>query len=266
VSQGRSHDAPVGVAGVGEDRRYDAPMTEPTSTNPSSAISPEAPLPAREGYNRWAEVYDADGNPLIALERPELDRLVGDVRGQRIVDIGCGTGRHTARLALAGAHVLGLDQSPGMLARARQKVVAGGVTERVVLIEHDVRRGLPLADGSVDLALCCLVLDHIADLVGFFREMRRVVKPGGPLVLSSMHPAMMLRGVQARFIDPATGERVLVESSPNRMCDYIMAIVAAGLQIEHISEHAVDADLAARLPRAEPYLNWPILLMLKLRR
>ena len=46
----------------------------------------------------------------------------------------------------------------------------------------------------------------------------------------------------------------------------VSAIVAAGLHIEHISEHAVDAELAQRMPRAEPYLNWPMLLMLKLRK
>lgn len=225
-----------------------------------------APIPAREGYDRWAEIYDVDGNPLIALETPQVERLLGAVRGLRVVDIGCGTGRHTVPMAVAGAHVIGLDQSPGMLKRAWAKASAAGVSDRLILAEHDVRLGLPIRDATLDLAACFLVLDHIADLTGFFREMRRVVKPGAALVLSSMHPAMMLRGVQARFRDPASGERVLVESSPNQLSDYIRAIVAAGLDIEHISEHAMDAELAAGIPRAEQYIGWPMLLMLKLRR
>ena len=48
-------------------------------------------LSAREGYDRWAEVYDTDGNPLIALEERHLDRLLGAVEGLAVVDVGCGT-------------------------------------------------------------------------------------------------------------------------------------------------------------------------------
>ena len=44
-------------------------------------------LPTREGYDRWAAVYDDDGNPLIALEEPQVDRLLGDVSGLAIADI-----------------------------------------------------------------------------------------------------------------------------------------------------------------------------------
>src|SRR5207249_12248855 len=55
-----------------------------------------------------------------------------------------------------------------------------------------------------DRVLCCLVLDHISDLAGVFSEMRRVCRPDGSVVVSIMHPAMMLKGVQARFTDPRT--------------------------------------------------------------
>jgi len=79
-----------------------------------------------------------------------------------------------------------------------------------------------------------------------------------------MHPAMMLKGVQARFTDPATGRKIGPASHPNQISDYVMANVRAGLEIEHISEHAVDAALVARSPRSEKYLGWPLLLMMKL--
>lgn len=59
----------------------------------------------RDGYDRWAEVYDGDGNPLLALEEPEVVQMLGDVRGLRIADIACGTGRHAVRLANAGGQV-----------------------------------------------------------------------------------------------------------------------------------------------------------------
>src|SRR5947207_3112602 len=59
----------------------------------------------RTGYDRWALVYDHDGNPLVALEAPFVRAAVGDVRGQAVLDLGCGTGRHTFWLAQSGAAV-----------------------------------------------------------------------------------------------------------------------------------------------------------------
>lgn len=80
-----------------------------------------------------------------------------------------------------------------------------------------------------------------------------------------MHPAMMLRGIQARFTDPATGRETRPASWPHQVSDYIMAAVRAGLSIDEISEHAVDEELARRSPRAIKYLHWPILLMMRLK-
>jgi malonyl-CoA O-methyltransferase len=75
---------------------------------------------------------------------------------------------------------------------------------------------------------------------------------------------MMLRGTQARFHDPDTGKEVRPASVANQISDYVAATVAAGLRIEDISEHAVDADLAERFPRAEKYMDWPMLFLLGL--
>jgi malonyl-CoA O-methyltransferase len=74
----------------------------------------------RGGYDRWAVVYDHDGNPLQGLEEPAVRAAVGDVRGLNILDLGCGTGRHSLWLAAAGATVTAVDFSEGMLAEARR--------------------------------------------------------------------------------------------------------------------------------------------------
>ncbi len=217
-------------------------------------------VPTREGYDRWAEVYDGEGNPLIALEEPLVARLIGDARGLDSADIGCGTGRHALRLAAAGARVTAIDFSEGMLARARAKPGADLVTWR----SADVGAPLPLADASFDLVLCALVLDHIADPGTLFKELRRIARPGRPIVVSSMHPAMMLRGVQARFTDPATGREVRPASSPNQLSDYVNGALHAGLAIDHFSEHACDEALAARVPRAAKHIGWPMLVVMRL--
>ncbi|MBI4581692.1 MAG: methyltransferase domain-containing protein, partial [Planctomycetes bacterium] len=135
----------------------------------------------------------------------------------------------------------------------------------VRFIRHDLSQPLPLPTAAFDRVLCCLVLDHIKDVQSLFAEMKRILRPAGHAVISVMHPAMMLRGVQARFIDPHTGLETRPESCPNLVSDYVMGAIRAGLRIRHLSEHTVDASLAARSPRAAKYLDWPILLVMCVR-
>jgi malonyl-CoA O-methyltransferase len=217
-------------------------------------------VPTRAGYDRWAELYDGEDNPLVLLEERYIGSLVGDVAGLALADIGCGTGRHALRWAAAGARVTALDFSEAMLQRARAKPGA----EAVTFIRHDLAKPFPLESAAFDRVCCCLVLDHIGRLERFFGELRRLCRPGGCVIISVMHPAMSLRGVQARFIDPGSGRRISPASHPHQMSDYLMAAVRAGLSLEHISEQAADAALAARSPRARKYLGWPMLLMMKL--
>lgn len=233
--------------------RDGGPHNNPVNTPPPPII------PAREGYDRWAATYDDDGNPLVATEQSIFDDLVGDVAGARLIDVGCGTGRHALALASRGARVTAVDFSRGMLDRARAKPGA----DRITWIEHDITSRLPFDDGSFDTVLTALVLDHIHDLDAFFAELARLAAPRGRIVATVMHPAMGLKGVQARFNDPATGEKIHVESARNSVTDYINAALRAGLAIDHLSEHTVTEALAARLPRARPYLDWPILLAMR---
>lgn len=232
-------------------------MAEEFTNSPAEPIDL---LPTREGYDRWAEIYDGEGNPLVALEEPWVDRLLGDVRGLAVADIGCGTGRHALRLAAAGATVRALDFSEAMLERARAKPGASNVVFQV----HDLARPLPFADEAFDRVVCGLVIDHITDLHGLFREMSRVCRPAGFVIVSVMHPAMMLRGVQARFKDPASGREIRPASCPHQLSDYILAAARAGFVFDHLSEHAVDEELANRLERARRYLGWPMLFLMRL--
>jgi hypothetical protein len=75
---------------------------------------------------------------------------------------------------------------------------------------------------------------------------------------------MMLRGVQARFHDPQTGHEVRPASQTHQLTDYINAALQTRCMINHLSEHAVDHDLAQRFERARKYLGWPMLFMMRL--
>ena len=225
-------------------------------------VSEPLEVPTREGYDLWSQIYDDEDNPLIALETPWISRLLGDVRGLTVADVGCGTGRHAITMAAAGARVVGIDFSPGMLAKLRAKPGADAVR----LVQHDLATGLPLASGSMDRVTCCLVLEHVADLASGFAEMSRICRAGGFVLVSDLHPAMRLAGTRAQFTDPATGRKTRPAGARHELSDYVIAATRAGLHIDHMSEHVVDEELAARSPRAQKYLGWPLLLLMRLRR
>ena len=215
----------------------------------------------RDRYDRWALVYDHDANPLPALEEPHVRRALGDVRGCHVLDLGCGTGRHTAWLAQAGARVTAVDFSEKMLEQARCKVPG----EDVRFFVHDLHEPLPIEAASFDAVVSGLVLEHLRDLDGFFGEVHRVLRPRSRAVVSAMHPAMFLRDSRARFTDPDSGEVVAPGSLPHRLGEFVMAAVRAGFTLSDVGEYAPDAEFVGRYPRAERYEGWPMLVVLAMR-
>ncbi|MDE0083075.1 MAG: class I SAM-dependent methyltransferase [Gammaproteobacteria bacterium] len=192
----------------------------------------------RAGYDRWASVYDHDDNPLSALEEPHVRDALGDVRQLDVLDLGCGTGRHTAWLAAEGARVTAVDFSEEMLERARRKVPGTDVD----FIVHDLNEPLPLEDASFHAVVSGLVLEHIRDPRAFFMDAHRVLKPGARAVVSAMHPAMFLRDVRARFTDPDSGKVVAPGSLPHQLGDFVMAALGAGFTLRGVGEYAPEAS------------------------
>jgi len=117
-------------------------------------------------------------------DRPAVLGLLGDVAGCRVLDVGCGSGLYAAELARLGAEVIGFDSSAKLVEHARQRV-----RDAADLRVHDVRLPLEwLSDGSVDRAVMALVIHHLDDPVPALREIHRVLRPGGSLVVSTVHP------------------------------------------------------------------------------
>jgi ArsR family transcriptional regulator len=101
-----------------------------------------------------------------------------------VADLGCGTGAFTAELARSGARVVGVDQSAAMLKVARR---ATRELPNVELHQASLER-LPLADGSCDAALLLLVLSYVAAAEPVLREARRILAPGGRLLVVDAYP------------------------------------------------------------------------------
>ena len=214
----------------------------------------------KSGYDRWSVVYDHDANPLPALEEPIVRQWLGEPAGLEVLDLGCGTGRHALWLAEAGAKVTAVDFSHGMLAEARSKSSADGVC----FVQHDLHDPLPFTADEFDAVVSGLVLEHLRDLTAFFAEARRVLKPSGRAVVSAMHPAMFLRGSQARFTDPDSGEIVHPGSLAHSMSDLIMSAIRGGFQVTNVAEFSPDQQFADRYPRAEKYVDYPMLVVMQL--
>ena len=138
-------------------------------------------------YDSFAEAYSAENEANLFnayYERPEMLRLTGDVTGRRILDAGCGSGPLSAALRANGAAVTGFDVSAAMVDLARQRL-----GEDADLHVADLGEPLPFADAEFDDVVASLVLHYLEDWSGPLAELRRVLRPGGRLILSVNHPA-----------------------------------------------------------------------------
>lgn len=103
--------------------------------------------------------------------------LLGDVRGRRVLDLGCGSGANTILLAARGAQVCGLDISEELLRLARRRLAINGRGDQAVFVTGSAH-ALPFADGSIDIVFGIAVLHHL-DLARACSEVRRVLTSGG---------------------------------------------------------------------------------------
>jgi SAM-dependent methyltransferase len=216
-------------------------------------------------YGRWSATYDADpGGAVFATEEPVVAEFLGSRAPGVALDAACGTGRYAEFLAARGHRVIGVDSSPDMLARARERVPGGefhlGELNR-----------LPLPDDSVDVIVCTLALNHVQHLEPVLAEFARVLRPGGDLVISDAHPVWSALG-PAGVKGPWTAGRRLGPEYRHQLGDYLRPALRLGLQVrrcEELYRHRQPGEpwpaepLPEPDPSAEPgdWLNWPWSLM-----
>lgn len=195
-------------------------------------------LDVKAGYARWSATYDAAPNPLIRVEEPVVRAMIDAAAAGDALDAACGTGRHAAYMAARGHRVTGVDATPEMLEKARERVP-----------DADLREGdlesLPIDDASAELAVCGLALSHLAQITPAVAELARVLRPGGRLIISDLHPTMMVLGATALFLE-GDGSAGNVRSFHHSHGEYLAAFQDVGLRVLRCAEPALEEqDLLA---------------------
>jgi SAM-dependent methyltransferase len=213
-------------AGDGFDRAFVAArIAETRALLDAAPALGEGPEPGQittaDGYRIWSATYDEPGNPLIEVEEPTVREILDRLPPGRALDAACGTGRYAQYLAGLGHRVTGVDRSPEMLARAREKVPAAGFAL------GDLHR-LPVPDDAMDLVVCALALVHVPELGPVLAEFARVLRPGGHLVISDIHVVSLYLGGVATVTD-AGGRRRQLPATRYLASDYLAAALPLGL-------------------------------------
>jgi len=230
-----------------------------------------------------------------ALNTPAFLAMLPPVNGLRGLDIGCGEGTNTHRLAEQGAAIQAIDIAPTFIAHAR---AAEAEDPRGIEYQVADALALPFADASFDFATSFMAMMDMPDQEKALKEVRRVLRPGGFFQFSILHPCFV--PPKRRNIRDAAGEPVAVEVADyfrrtdgeveswtfstipeaerrgltpfqvprfhRTLGDWIDMIVGAGLTLEKLGEPRASAELAAREPVVADRRVAPIFLHFRVRK
>ncbi|MCU1352104.1 MAG: Methyltransferase domain [Acidimicrobiales bacterium] len=170
-------------------------------------LFPDVPA-ASPGWHRYSAAHPAaPGQATVAVYGADLPsedelRLLGDLEGSRVLDLGCGGGHNAVVFAKQGAKVIAVDPSAERLAAARQRAEDAGV--RIEWHEGDLAELPFLRSDSVDAVVSAMALTEVDDLARVFRQVHRVLKPESAFVFTLPHPAFGM-------LDPTGAEPLRVQ-------------------------------------------------------
>ncbi|KAL5381165.1 hypothetical protein DPSP01_007419 [Paraphaeosphaeria sporulosa] len=251
-------------------------------TPPLKPFTPVQHLPTQDAYDSWAAVYDTDGNMLQAIDDVELSTFLPEFLASvestaadktiKLLDLGCGTGRNTAKLLSypwnlsphSPIEVTALDFSAGMLGVAREKL-APLEKDNVRLqisqadcfptVEDKEAGPVPAVSGlsAVDGVISTLVLEHVP-LGDYFATVASLVKKGGYALVTNMHSDMG-KVSQAGFVN-AEGLKVRGTSFAHTNSEIEDAAIEAGFDLVILRDHIMTKEDVESGRVGERGLKW----------
>ena len=181
----------------------------------------------------WDERFGDDGNDFHrALVGPSAERLLALEPGEDILEIACGNGVFTRRMAELGARVLATDISETFLQRARERSIDHeSNVEFKVVDATDESQVLALGRGRFDGAVCNMALMDIANIEPIFSALSQVLKQGGRFVFTVMHPCFNNTAGCKMVVEEEDREGEMVVAYSVKVARYITPTVAQGLGI-----------------------------------
>ncbi len=218
--------------------------------NPYTGDSRHKSEQVREMFDAIAPAYDFMNRAMTfgidRLWRRRAVRLMRDIPHGYVLDIATGTGDLAILMAerLDGSHVTGVDLSEGMIEIGRRKVAERGLDGRISLTTGDCL-ALPFPDNTFDCITCAYGVRNFENLAAGYKEMERVLRPGGLLVVLELStpPSPVVKpfyNLYTRFLIPTVGRMV---SKDTRAYSYLPESIAAVPQREEMCRVMRDAGL-----------------------
>jgi SAM-dependent methyltransferase len=239
------------------------------------------------------QMGDAGNDWHLRLIRPAVERLLGPVAGERVLDVACGNGLFARRLTELGAQVTGIDASQPLLEHARQRSTpaTAGIEYRLCDVT-DAEALRALGAGAFDAVVCNMALMDIPEIAPLASALPRMLASGGRFVFSITHPCFNQLGIRlmeqserasdgfvsrrgvlvSRYLTPQSGEGVAITGQPvnqlyfDRPLSLLFApFFAAGLALDALEEPAFPPG------EGEDELDWrsvpelPPILVVRLR-
>jgi ubiquinone/menaquinone biosynthesis C-methylase UbiE len=169
---------------------------------------PETAAESLTLWNRAASRYADDQSSMSTFHRsiymPCVEAMMGDVRDKKVLDIGCGTGGFTKKLASRGAKITGTDGSREMLRYALRDNAHPSITYMVM----DLTYPFPFKTSSVDIIIANMVLMDLSDIEVCLYEISRILNHGGLFVFSITHPAFFCSEWEGDALGPRAYKKV----------------------------------------------------------